>query len=281
MTNRLSRTLAAALLAVSVGTVGAAVAGSPAAAATCSTGAGVSVITDRGALGGGITSVCLTHGAGSNAWTLLDQAFGVTGVQRQPGFICRVGGIPADDPCVNTPPADAYWGLYHSDGKSGKWVYSSVGAGSLIAVEGGYIAVSWQDGGATEAPGVHPKPHATQTPKPTSQPAPKPTASPQPSTSTTPTPTPTTGDEPDVPDSGEPSARGKRKKVRGAPEPDAATATTPPPVDNDDADAVSAADDSTQDTEEGIPSTVTFGALGLLVVAGGTAAFVGRRRRAQ
>ncbi len=39
--------------------------------------------------------------------------------------------MPADDPCVNTPPADAYWGLWWSDGTTGKWTYSSLGAASL------------------------------------------------------------------------------------------------------------------------------------------------------
>ena len=53
--------------------------------------------------------------------------FSLTYVQRQPGFVCRINGAPASDPCVNTPPADAYWGLWWSDGKSGSWTYSSVG----------------------------------------------------------------------------------------------------------------------------------------------------------
>ena len=37
----------------------------------------------------------------------------------------------SNDPCVNTAPANAYWGLYWSDGKSGKWNYSSTGVGGL------------------------------------------------------------------------------------------------------------------------------------------------------
>ena len=49
---------------------------------------------------------------------------------RQPGFVCRVNGAPASDPCVNASPANAYWGLWWADGSQASWTYSSYGVGS-------------------------------------------------------------------------------------------------------------------------------------------------------
>ena len=77
----------------------------------------------------------------------------LTFLQRFPAFVCRVDGVPADDPCVNTPPADAYWGLWWSDGESGEWTYSSLAAGSLAVPAGGYVAMVWDGSRATYAPG--------------------------------------------------------------------------------------------------------------------------------
>ena len=83
--------------------------------------------------------------------------------------------LPADDPCVNTPPADAYWSLWWSDGKSGHWTYSSTGAWSLQIPDGGYVALSWQSGDGKATPRVTPTAHATAPASPSS-----PTSSPSP-----------------------------------------------------------------------------------------------------
>ena len=81
-------------------------------AAPCSEAGGVSVVVDYRELGGGVQSLCDSVGGGRSAATLLtDNGFPLVYVQRQPGFVCRVSGVPAGDPCVSTPPADAYWGL--------------------------------------------------------------------------------------------------------------------------------------------------------------------------
>ena len=90
----------------------------PASAAACSTGHGVTVVVDFHELGGGVQTGCVADGAGDTAAELFPAAgFSLSYVQRQPGFVCRVEGVPAEDPCVNTPPADAYWALYWSDGR--------------------------------------------------------------------------------------------------------------------------------------------------------------------
>ncbi len=49
--------------------------------------------------------------------------------QRFPGFVCRIAGQPANDPCVNTSPASAYW-AYWIAAPGGSWCYSTFGAGS-------------------------------------------------------------------------------------------------------------------------------------------------------
>lgn len=92
-------------------------------------------------------------GSGEDAAALLDHAgLELTDVQRQPGFVCRVDGLPADDPCVNTPPADAYWALWWSDGTSPDWVYSTVMASSLEVPTGGAVALVWNQGSADVRP---------------------------------------------------------------------------------------------------------------------------------
>ena len=47
-------------------------------------------------------------------------------------FICRINGLPtaAQDPCVNTPPANAYWAYYHALAGATSWSFSSSGASS-------------------------------------------------------------------------------------------------------------------------------------------------------
>jgi hypothetical protein len=49
-----------------------------------------------------------------------------------PGFVCRINGLPK--PC-NGAPATAYWSYWHAK-RGGKWVLSSVGAGSFNPAPG-------------------------------------------------------------------------------------------------------------------------------------------------
>jgi hypothetical protein len=151
----------------------------PAHAAACTSADGVTVVVDYHELGGGVGQVCDAGGAGKSAAAqFADAGFALTRVQRQPGFICRVQGKPASDPCVNTPPADAYWGLWWSDGKSGSWTYATQGVDSLTVPRGGSVALSWNGSASKSAPGVAPAKHASPspspTPTPTKQPSPQP-----------------------------------------------------------------------------------------------------------
>jgi hypothetical protein len=139
----------------------------PAAAAGCTGSGGVTVVVDYHQLGGGVQQACDADGGGKAASTVFpDSGFPLTYVQRQPGFVCRVSGAPSSDPCVNTPPARAYWSLWWSDGTSGSWTYASTGVGSLTVPDGGYVAFSWQGQDGKAAPGVAPTPRTAPTSPP-------------------------------------------------------------------------------------------------------------------
>lgn len=153
----------------------------PAGATACSSATGVSVVVDFTGATGGIRSACVPGMGDQPASAVLEAAgFPLTWVQRQPGFLCRVDGVPAADPCVNTPPQNAYWGLFWSDGVDGTWHYSDIGVGGLQVPEGGYVGLAWQSG-TRRAPGQAAAAH------PAPEPAPAPTAAPAPSAPSGPT----------------------------------------------------------------------------------------------
>lgn len=145
---------------------------SPASAAGCDSAVGVTLVVDFHELGGGVQQVCDLDGAGKSASTLFpDNGFPLTYVQRQPGFVCRVKGLPTQEqePCVNTPPGDAYWGLWWTDGESGTWTYSTEGASSLDVPDGGAMAFSWNGSSTKSPPGVAAPTHEDE---PSSSPSP-------------------------------------------------------------------------------------------------------------
>ncbi len=196
----------------------------PAAAAPCSGTSGVTVVVEYGALGGGSSVGCAADGGGKSASRLLeDTGHALTYVQRFPGFVCRIDGLPADDPCVNTPPADAYWGLWWSDGRTGTWSYSSLGAASLTVPAGGYVAMVWDGSTGTVRPQADPAPHPTATPTPTPTPSKKPSPTPTATPTPTPTATPTTEPAPTAEPTVEPS-RTKKPKPTRTPSPTETTA---------------------------------------------------------
>ncbi|WP_139306410.1 hypothetical protein [Nocardioides exalbidus] len=175
---------------------------SAASAATCTSGGGVSVVVDFRELGGGILTECAPDGGGKSA-TAIFQSVGVrlTYATRQPGFVCRVNDAPAEDPCTNTSPANATWGLWWADGTRASWTYSSSGVGGLTVPAGGSVGWSWQQdrpSGSAVPPGVAPpvnpaSPSPTSTPTPTSSPSATPTGGSGGGGSSSPTATPTPG----------------------------------------------------------------------------------------
>lgn len=148
----------------------------PAAAAACPDAHGVTVIVDFHELGGGVQGACVGGGGDKLAKSLFGSAgFALEEVQRQPGFVCRVQGLPAEDPCVNTPPADAYWAVWWSAGVSGSWTYSTQGIGSLRIPDGGSVALSWNGRSGRVTPRATAPRHAA---RPTDNPSNKPTKKP-------------------------------------------------------------------------------------------------------
>lgn len=124
--------------------LGAAVAGAgPAAAAPlpigrCTTSSGVVLAVDFSHWGGPLLRSCGT--TPTTGYELLNQGgWQTTGTAHDgPAFICRIGygghqggkqyPTPAQDSCVLTPPATAYWSYWHADPGQNSWTYSQLGA---------------------------------------------------------------------------------------------------------------------------------------------------------
>ncbi len=259
----------------------------PAQAASCSGAHGVTVVVDFHELGGGAQSACDANGSGKTALTqLTDVGHHLAYVQRQPGFVCRVDGAPASDPCVNTPPSDAYWSLWWSDGKSGTWVYSSSGASSLQVPDGGYVALSWQGGDGKSAPSITPTAHASASPtaSPTRHPSSSPThhASSSPaggpsSAPATSSPTATSSGSPSPSDSSA-SARPARHHANKSPSAPPSAAPTSSQTGVPTAEAAEPLTSAAAESDSGLPGWVAPVLVGALFVAAGAVAFVRRKR---
>lgn len=137
----------------------------------CAPGDGVTVVVDYGDKRGGIDLFCDRAGGGKT----VSQVMSGAGVDWQytsgQPFVCRIEGIPTQEQgedCVDTPPPDAYWGLFWSDGSPQAWAYSTRGAASLRVPNGGSVGWRFQDGGDRDVPGA----------APTARPSPKPEPSP-------------------------------------------------------------------------------------------------------
>ncbi|PWI42646.1 hypothetical protein [Streptomyces sp. ICBB 8177] len=104
----------------------------------CTTTSGVVLAVDFGHWGGPILRACGT--TPTTGYDLLNEGgWRTTGDQHDgPAFICRIGysgyqggaqyPTPAQDPCVVTPPASAYWSYWHADPGQNTWTYSQLGA---------------------------------------------------------------------------------------------------------------------------------------------------------
>lgn len=147
-------------------------------AATCSSSNGVSVIVDTGS---SISSRCVAGDPGSGLQALSGAGYSYIFPRTQPGFVCRINGFPSSDPCVNTPPASAYWSYWHAK-PGGGWTYSSLGAASYNPAPGTVEGWSFGSGQPPRMAPPRLPVTATTTPKPTTvrttatvKPAPKPT----------------------------------------------------------------------------------------------------------
>jgi hypothetical protein len=126
----------------------------------CSSADGITVVVDLHELGDGTTFVRCAEGAPATGL----EALRLAGIDHQttvrfPGFICRIGGRPADDPCLDAAPADAYWS-YWLAARGGSWCYADRGAGGRTpppgTVEGWSFALDRGPDGAP--PRIEPPP---------------------------------------------------------------------------------------------------------------------------
>jgi len=229
---RLAGLVAAALVAAA-GLVG--LSSGPAAAALCS-GSGVNVVVDFNGLGGGVQKGCDPRGAGRTGDRVFPAAgFPLTYAQREQGFVCRVRNAPQSAACVNASPTNAYWGLYWSNGTSGKWNYSSSGVAGTKVPNGGFIAFSWQNGGSADPPGAAPvrskqaapatkppakkattAPKKVRTKQPDAEPQPAGTKAPERTAPGQPTKTPAAGDKPKKAKASKAARASKRAKAKAS-----------------------------------------------------------------
>lgn len=272
--------VAAAALAAAAGTV--LLPAGPAGAAACADDTGVTVVVDFHELGGGVQQRCDADGSGKTAAQLFtDNGFALTYVQRQPGFVCRVSGKPADDACVNTPPADAYWGLFVADGSSATWSYASQGVGSLTLDDGESVAFSWQGSSDSSPPRVAPRTDAVASPTPTPTPTPSPSQSPTRTGSPTPAPSPSavlsSAASPSASAVESPSSKPSRSRRPATPTP----SETPSAVATPTPTATPAPPPATTSGEpgDGVPGWVVGAVLVGLAGAGGATAYARRRGR--
>lgn len=154
----------AAGVAVLILTAMTALGAGPAAAAArpltdCTATAGVIVAVDFGHWGGPVLRSC--GSTPTTGYALLNQGgWHTAGTEHDgPGFICRIGysgyrhdvqyPTPAQQACVLTPPAGAYWAFWAAGPGQTSWVYSQYGAMSYRP-EPGSIGL-WVFGGTNLA----------------------------------------------------------------------------------------------------------------------------------
>lgn len=297
MTSRPFRRLVVAALVVAATSLGVVATAPQASASTCSDADGVSVIVDFKQLGGGVQGTCV-DGAGQKASALFPAAgFGLEYVQSEPGFVCRVALKPDNQACADTPPNDAFWGLWWTDGRSGTWSFSNYGVGSLKVPAGGSVAFAWKQGSASATPpGVRAPVPPTAAPTPTSSPSAKPTKKPSskpsskparpassaatPSPSAVPSSAPSSSAATDTPSTSvEPSPSGSLSAsttAAGSPSGVPSSGVSAPPPSADVVDPVAPASSDTT-TDEGVPTWLVL--ILLVAIGGGTAGAVVLRRR--
>lgn len=226
------------LVAAAVAARGGAPAVAAAAAGACpSLDDGVTVVVDFQHLGGGAATRCAPGDPDSGLAALAAAGFRVDQVANQPGFVCRIDGLPGRDAedCGDTPPASAYWGYSHAE-RGGSWSYAGSGAHVYDPPVGSVEGWAFNGDGGSTRPTVPPPPPPEPEPEPepsaeregSSEPDrdPEPRRTPQPHTSSAaaggatpqPTPEPTADD-----DRSAPAGRATRAS------PTASPTTTPTP----------------------------------------------------
>ncbi|MEE4546163.1 hypothetical protein V2S66_29875 [Streptomyces sp. V4-01] len=131
----------------------------------CTTSSGVILAVDFSHWGGPLLRSCGT--TPTTGYALLNQGgWATTGTQHDgPAFICRIGyggyqggkqyPASAQEHCVLTPPATAYWSYWHAAPGQNSWSYSQLGAMSYHPEPG---SVDLWTFGATNTTGTQGRP---------------------------------------------------------------------------------------------------------------------------
>lgn len=142
---------------------------------------GVTVVVDFQSLGGGTVVRCAPGDPDSGLAALAAAGFRVDQVANQPGFVCRIDGLPGPETedCADTPPARAYWGYSHAE-RGGSWSYSSSGAHVYDPPVGTVEGWAFNGDGGSTQPTIPPPPPPEPEPDPEPEPAAEPSPSPEP-----------------------------------------------------------------------------------------------------
>lgn len=153
---------------------------------------GVTVVVDFQHLGGGAVVRCAPGDPDSGLAALAAAGFRVDQIANQPGFVCRIDGLPGpeDEDCADTPPAKAYWGYSHAE-RGGSWSYAGSGAHVYDPPVGSVEGWAFNGDGGSTQPTIPPPPP----PEPEPEPDPSPSPSPRPSPAATATAGPGAEDE--------------------------------------------------------------------------------------
>ena len=260
---------------------------------SCTTTSGVVLAVDFSHWGGPILRSCGTTPA--TGYELLNQGgWGTTGTGHDgPAFICRIGysgfksgkqyPTAAQDDCVLTPPASAYWSYWHADPGATTWQYSQLGA-MLYKPRPGSVDL-WIFGG-TDIEGTEGRPTVTPDQLRAHNSQPQGGAGKPASTAKAPTLTPgvDTGPAPERPKPTKSAAVKPEPKPKptpsrtNSPSPSPSSSPTPEATATPSAKVVDAAPAADVRHDSGSILPMVTG-VALIVLVGGTAVFVGRRRR--
>jgi hypothetical protein len=146
---------ALAVLAVATSTLGL---GAPDAGAwtdgACTDVSGVTVVVDFQELGGGVHVRCAPGPVASGLDALSKAGIDHQTTVKFPGFLCKIAGLPSNDPCQTASPASAYWSYWIAV-RGGQWCYSNWGAGNRTpppgSVEGWSFSLG-RDGSTAPSP---------------------------------------------------------------------------------------------------------------------------------
>lgn len=213
--------LAAATLLTGVSTPAYAVDPSKGLPGFCPDGNGVTVIIDFQDLGGDSIVRCAVGDQATGLAALKNAGIQITGTARWgEAFICRIEGKPAPnaEPCIDTPPASAYWSYWYAP-NGGSWKYSEWGVANRKPPLGSFEGWSFSKNRTAETnpppriapqrPGGNPAPGGGKQPpqKPGTSATPNQQVNPlQPSPGLTPTPTATPQSQPPTPPQNGPTA---------------------------------------------------------------------------